>query len=289
MPQRARQNTDLALRLGRFFICLSFAVGAPLIADGGDRTATGEDVLSIEEQQYSDLLGAEWTDIFSDTGTDNWQEKWFLDGQNAHITQDELGMAFYAGEEPGNDADHAVLWTKDSFTGDIKIEYEYTRLDEVNKCVTILYIHATGSGEEPFAKDISLWADRREIPSMRMYFDHMQTIHISYAAFDVDNDDPADDYIRARRYMPLNRQGLKGTELEPDYLRTGLFATDVPHKITIIKSSNSIYMNIDGPDKNLLCHWDASEFPAINEGRIGFRHMYTRAARYRNIKVSTPK
>jgi len=249
----------------------------------------GAHVRSIEEQHFCDLARADWDEVFFDSCTGNWQEKWILDGQIARITHDESGMAFYAGAEPGNNAHHAVLWTADSFTGDLKIEYEYTRLDESARFVNILYVQATGSGEEPFTEDISRWADRREVPSMRFYFDHMNTIHISYAAFDVDNDDPAEDYIRARRYMPSKEEGLDGTELEPDYSRTGMFAPGVPHKITVIKSGNDIYMDIEGPDNTLLCHWDTGKFPEVNEGRIGLRHMYTRAARYRNFHISVPK
>ena len=50
-----------------------------------------------------------------------------------------------AGPVPRENASHAVLWTKQSFAGDVKIEYEYTRTDDANQYVNILYIQATGS------------------------------------------------------------------------------------------------------------------------------------------------
>jgi hypothetical protein len=31
------------------------------------------------------------------------------------------------------------------------------------------------------------------------------------------------------------------------------------------------------------------KLPVITEGRIGLRHMFTRSARYKNIKISTQK
>ena len=89
-----------------------------------------------------------------------------------------------------------VLWTKQSFKGDLKIEYDYTRLDNETRCVNILYIQATGSGEEPYVKDITEWNELRRVPAMKMYFDHMHAYHISYAAW-------RGDYIRGRRYLPL--------------------------------------------------------------------------------------
>ena len=61
-------------------------------------------------------------------------------------------MTLTAGPEFKNDAHHMVLWTKDTFQGDLKIEYEYSRIDEATNCVNILYIQATGSGDSPYAK-----------------------------------------------------------------------------------------------------------------------------------------
>ena len=72
-----------------------------------------------------------------------------------------------------------VLWTRNSFTGDLRIDYSYTRLDDETRCVNILYIQATGYGEGQYAKDISKWNGLRRVPAMRMYFDHMHTYHIS--------------------------------------------------------------------------------------------------------------
>lgn len=243
--------------------------------------------LTMEEQRYHELMEADWSDVFFDSCTDNWEENWHLDGKEARITHSEEGMDFLAGPSAGEDASHAVLWTLESFDGDVKIEYEYTRLDEATRFVTILFIQATGSGEGPYDKDIMQWADRRSVPSMRTYFNHMNTYHISYAAFDNQNDDPEEDYIRARRYMPETDRGLEGTDLQPDvYTGTGLFAIGVPHNITVIKSGDTLFMQIVGPDQKRLCHWDTSPFPPIEEGRIGLRHMCTRAARYKDFRVS---
>ena len=130
-----------------------------------------------------------------------------------------------------------VLWTRESFEGDLKIEYDYTRLDSETRCVNILYIQATGSGEEPYAKDITEWSELRRVPAMRMYFNHMNTYHISYAAFP--NNEDTTQYIRGRRYMP-NATGLEGSNLDPDYFPEGLFEPRVPHKITVIKKDFEI-------------------------------------------------
>ncbi len=227
----------------------------------------------------------DWTLCFADDMTGDWQGNWFLDGENAQITHSDAGMDFWAGSLAGDDACHAVLWTKRSFSGDLKIEYEFTRLDEVLRFVNILYIQATGSGASDYPTDISRWSNLRSVPAMRMYFDHMHTYHISYAAYGMMNTDSNADYIRARRYIPETPRGLSGTDLHPDYFGTGLFATGVKYKISIIKTPQELVMDIQNPETRMQCRWDPTPFPAITEGRIGLRHMYTRGSRSRNFQV----
>ncbi|MBP83315.1 MAG: hypothetical protein CMO61_05650 [Verrucomicrobiales bacterium] len=227
--------------------------------------------------------GAAWAEVFSDSCTADWKEKWFLDGEVGTVTNSPQGMTLTAGPEFKNDAHHMVLWTKRSFEGDLKIEYEYTRTDKAPNCVTILYIQATGSGKGPYVKDITKWNELRKTPAMKTYYKHMHTYHISYAA------NPGIDkaYIRGRRYIP-DSQGLKGTALKPDYSTPKLFATGVKHHITVIKKDRDLYMRVENPDQVVYCHMSNPNLPLITEGRIGLRHMFTRSARYANFKVSRP-
>jgi hypothetical protein len=121
---------------------------------------------------------------------------------------------------------------------------------------------------------------------MSQYFKNMNLYHISYAAVKRNNLNPADDYIRARRYMPELGK-LKGTALMPDYFRTGFFRTGVRHKFTVVKSGADLFMRIEARGKTALFHWDTSSHPAITEGRVGLRHMSTWAARYHDFRVFT--
>lgn len=249
----------------------------------------GECLMMSEQANQSGfeaLAKQSWSEVFFDPCTGDWNEHWMLDGEKARIENGPEGMDFFAGDEFGDDGCHAVLWTKEWFKGDVKIEFDYTRLDSAIKCVNIVYIEATGSGVGPYKKDIAEWAELRKVPAMKMYFDHMNTYHISYAAWDFAEENPDRDYIRARRYMPeLN--GLDGTGLQPDNFGTGLFHTGEPHKMTIIKHGSELYLLVKNTETERLCHWSAGQFPPIEEGRIGLRHMFTRSARYRNIRIST--
>ena len=249
--------------------------------------AANEGVTGKNRERFSEFASANWQEVFFDSGVSDWQNHWSLDGLKSKVTNSEKGMNLKAGPVPKEDASHTVLWTKQNFSGDLKIEYEYTRTDETKQFVTILYIQATGSEEKGFPYDITKWADKRTVPAMKTYFNNMNSYHISYAAYGGDIVEDDFDYIRARRYMPLLKKGLTNTELDPDiFQRTGLFAPGIPHNITVIKKGNELFMMINNTDKEYLCHWVNDKHPGITEGRIGLRHMFTRSARYKNFRVS---
>ena len=222
--------------------------------------------------------------LFEDIGTKDWKEKWFLDGERAKIENLPMGMYYAAGPEAKNDTCHAVLWTKKSFKGDLLIEFDYTRVDTAKSFVNIIYFLATGEGSEEYPKDISLWSDKRKVPTMSKYFRNMNTYHISFAAI---TNNGEGDYIRLRRYNP-NGLRLKGSDILPDNFDTGLFKPFHNYHIRIVRLGNYISMlvqNINDPEDKKLCEWNASEVPPCDEGRIGIRHMYTRSAIYKDIKI----
>lgn len=229
---------------------------------------------------------ASWKTVFVDSCTGDWSEKWHLDGEVGTVSTGPEGMHLTSGPEFGNDAHHMVLWAKPVFEGDLKIEYEYTRMDDENRCVNILYIQASGSGEGAYAQDIFEWNSLRRVPAMRMYYDNMHVYHISYAA--LGNTGTSDQqYIRARRYIP-HATGLKGTELEPDYYPEGLFEKGVPHRIQVIKQDRNLYMRVENDKQINYYYFSNPNLPVITEGRVGLRQMFTRSARYKDFRISVP-
>ena len=245
-----------------------------------------DSTLNRDKNAFRKLEALEWQEVFYDPCTEDWKKRWTLDGLKARISNTPEGMDFFAGPVNRENASHAVLWTKEIFESDLRIDYEYTKLDDVIEAVNIIYIQASGSGAEGFDQDISQWANKREVPMMKLYFDHMHTYHISYAAFHLPNTDPDDDYIKARRYLPDRNKKLEGTDFKPEYTRTGLFKKGVPHHITIIKKGTQLFMHIRNSEKDLLCQWQTDALPPIHKGRIGLRHMWTRGARYHNFRVT---
>lgn len=245
------------------------------------------DTIATMKLRFIEMDGAEWKIRFSDKGTAGWNKKWFVDGEKAFVCNTRDGIRFDAGTEPASDADHSVLWTKKSFTGDVKIEYDFTRIDSLDRFVNIIYIQAEGSGETGYDKDIMKWNDKRRIPAMKEYFNHMNTIHISYAAYENDPVGPNDDYIRARRYMPEWKRGLEGTELSPEYLDPMVFEPGITYHMTFIKRAGEIIMKVTWGDQGRYYYFSAENFPTVVSGRIGFRQMSGRQSVYSNIRIFT--
>ena len=94
--------------------------------------------------------------------------------------------------------------------------------------------------------------------------------------------------MRARRYMP-HATGLKGTALTPEYFPKGLFASGVPHKITVIKKDRELIMKCENAEQTIYCHMKNPDLPIIREGRIGLRLMWTRATRIKDFRISQIK
>jgi hypothetical protein len=226
-----------------------------------------------------------WELEFADSGTENWQNNWFLDGLIANVENTPKGIHLQAGPEFRNDAHHMVLWTKESFEGDVKIEFEYTRTDNETRAVNILYIQATGKAEGEFTEDIFEWNHLREVPSMRTYFNNMKALHISFAAFP--NDEKTQDYVRARRYPVTAEKGFGQLEIPPTYFDSGLFKTNETYKITVIKTDAKLFFNVEGKQLKKIFTWDTNQLTPLKEGKIGLRHMYTRSAVYKEFKVWT--
>ena len=246
-------------------------------------------IVAFSSAQSADSLFAklekssEWQLAFEDTGTTDWNEKWSLDGLMAQIETNHNGMHFKAGPEWKNDAHHVVLWTKKNFQGNLKIEYDYTRTDHESKGVNIIYIQATGTGEEPYVKDISLWNELRTVPSMRTYFNHMNALHISYAAFG--NSADTSYYIRARRYPKPVNQSFDLTRISPSYEDKGYFESFKTYHITILKTVDCLVFRKKSETEEETFVWHIDKVKPIMEGKVGLRHMYTRAARYKNFKI----
>lgn len=237
------------------------------------------------KSHYDEALSLPWKQVFLDDCIGSWQDKWFLDGEKGQVLNSINGMQVYAGGELDNDASHVVLWTKHSFEGDIRIEYDFTRLDTLSTSnnVNIIYFLAQGSGEGVYDKDISQWQSLRQVPAMNIYFNHMSAFHISYAVNGAGGEEQ--DYVRARRYIPETGKGLQDTALMPEYINVNLFQPNVKHHLTIIKRGDTIYMNVQNSSAQRLFFFKTKDMSQTLSGRVGFRQMWGRNSCYADVKI----
>ena len=235
--------------------------------------------------RFDALQQIEWEVIFEDSGRGYWRLKWFLDGERAKVENCAEGMTVHAGPTDGNNADHAVLWTKEIFEAEnLKIVYNFTRIDTSQaNTVNIIFILAQGGGGK--SPDISQWSHERREPFMSHYFGYMDTYHISYAVSGTGTAPEAMRYIRGRRYMPSDGGILPGTELYPEYIHVPLFEPGNTYQMTFIKQGRELFLRVVGNDDDMVFYFDASNFPAIEKGRVGLRQMFTRVSRYSDFKI----
>jgi hypothetical protein len=260
-------------------LILLLLVAAGLLATAG--ASESRNSRAADQRAFEQAARAGWVEAFHDPGTGNWETQWFLDGEVGKVKNTTRGMELISGPEAGNHAHHMVLWTKPSFSGDVMIEYDFTRLDSSKDGVNIIYIQATGSGVGPHQADIFAWKERRRIPAMSQYFDHMHAYHISYSV-----GFPGSDYTRARRYMPEGK-GLNGTEIPFDYGKTDLFQPGALHRMTVIKRGQALFLRVTTDGRSEYFTWENKHLPPITTGRVGFRQMFTKAGRYANVRIST--
>lgn len=217
-----------------------------------------------------------------DCKTGNLESKWFRDGYRAKIEYTPSGLLFNAVGQRGDDACHEVLWTKQSFDGDLRVEYDFTRLDSADRDVVIIYLLADGVGTYPFDKDIFKWKKYRSFPYMEFYWRHMNLIHISYAA-----EMGTLKYVRSRFYPVIPGQiEFKQTEVAPGYDNVNMFETAVEYHINIEKTGDTVNMKVSGNGKSACFTWKSEKFKSIVSGRVGLRQMAGRSSQYKNFKIS---
>jgi hypothetical protein len=184
------------------------------------------------------------------------------------VKNSNRGMSLVAGNEEFNPAHNAVLWTKHSFKGDLRIDYDYTRLDRIDQWGNALYIQPPNKDGE-FPQEV------------------MNLLSINYADWGKEDRGSADDQIQCSRHQADENGSIIKTKIYPDSFRTGLFDTGKTYHITIIKRGDRLFFNVkDRGGKETLFSWQSPLIEEISGGRIGLHQMWEKSARYKNFSIS---
>lgn len=247
--------------------------------------------MASERETETSVNGDEAELLFNDPMTENWQEQWFLDGERATLEHRNGGLAFLTEytvnknvDRAGFDAQHAVLWTRPEFEGDIRISYTYTKLPGCS-WQKLIYVHAQGIGEGPHVEDIYAWRELREVAVMSAYFKYMDLIGFSIR-----------DQIRCRRYPIEDSEERRiPNEFKPRGANDGL---PIGHELQVVveKREQSIRLSIKDVETGEypVDHtWDLTDEAIlenreplhVEKGRIGIRQMGGHKILMRDFKV----
>jgi hypothetical protein len=235
----------------------------------------------------------EATVLFDDPMTGDWEKNWFLDGKRATLEHRDGGLAFVTTasgvdknvDRAAFDAEHAVLWTKQEFEGDIRVSYSYTKLPGCS-WQKLIYVQAQGIGKDPYVKDIYAWRDLRQVAKMSEYFNHMNLIGLSIR-----------DEVRCKRYPWNDVAG--NVELESEFLpRAEIKPMPIgrEYHVVVEKRKESIKLRIADAETGELVvdhKWDLTSEKVlenrdpkfIDKGRIGIRQMGGHKILMRHFKV----
>lgn len=230
--------------------------------------------------------------MFEDTMAKDWEKNWFLDGKRATLEHRDGGLAFitYASkfdkhvDRAAFDAQHAVLWTRREFAGDIRISYTFTKLPGCS-FQQLIYVQAQGIGKSPYEKDIYAWRKMRDVARMDKYFNCMNLIALSLR-----------DEIRCKRYPWGYMDGVKfKSEFLPRAKNKGM-AEGREFQVLIEKRQKTILLRIKDAETGeyVVDHsWDLTDEKVlenrepkfVEKGRIGIRLMGGYKILLRNFRV----
>ena len=160
------------------------------------------------------------------------------------------------------------MWAKPIMRGDVRIEYDYTHMDDSPKpYVVIIFIQASGAGSRP--ADISTW--HRPEAYYSIYHDEMNNYSITY--------DNSGGNVRAR-----HNAGFRGLE---KYHYKNMFERNVTYHITIEKSGRYFAMSVKNINSSAFHRFvfTAAASPVVEQGRVGLRQMKGRISRYKNFQI----
>lgn len=60
--------------------------------------------LDTPSQRFETLYATKWNEVFFDPCTEDWRQRWFLDGEVGNVANSADGMTLMAGPEFRNDA-----------------------------------------------------------------------------------------------------------------------------------------------------------------------------------------
>lgn len=226
-----------------------------------------------------------WRLAFSDNGTGRWSDDWVLFGnpERISVTNGPDGMTFRAGDGTDANADHAILWSKRSFSGDLRVEWDYTVLDRYSSTIppngycSALMLYSSGAGTFGLPTELLAWPQqaRQADTSGRYFHERTRGLQLNYAFVG----DPRGNRFRIR----ANPGYLLGTESdETDFFRPG-----ASYHVAVEKTGAVVGVKVAelSSGREFSTTFADPLLQNYSSGRIGLRNMNRRESRYAKVRV----
>jgi GH24 family phage-related lysozyme (muramidase) len=228
----------------------------------------GADHGDVDDGDSDDAsCGGSWTEVVSPVS-------WTAQFNNASAACSSIAAStaiarLRACPDTGADFESAMLWSKQKFTGDVKVEYDYTLNGTPNVNggnISALILMADPIGP------INQWGAHTYVTA---YSPSLAGLQMNYAYV---NDPRGDNALRLR--------GLKSSAGNYEELGTGVitFTPGRTYHIVATKGCDRFTVTVDG---TTILDEAASYIDSLGSGYVGFREMIARDATISNVSVST--
>jgi hypothetical protein len=224
----------------------------------------------------------DWREAFVADHKRDWRAEWFLFGDPSRgitVSNSAAGLTLRAGDGSDPRRDHAVLWSKRTFTGDVRIEYDVTVLDgyaspppKISYCSALL-VHAQGATNYP--SDLAAWTAAQANADTSGNFVNTNTrgLQLNYA------------FVGDVRGNRLRLRVNPGYALAGQSDITTLFRQGQTCHVSATKAGALLTVHVTDGKATFSHTFTDAGLAAHGSGRIGLRNMNRREARYANLRV----
>lgn len=213
-----------------------------------------------------------WTLAFDDPGSGGWSGKYDLHGPPCAQASNVGGIRL---RSCASEDDSLILWTRQRFDGDMKVEYDYrilSNLSPTQEIASALLI-GTGDGATGLPADFAAWT----VPFDQGRYQNTNTLWMNYAYQNPASGDPL--RIRLRRNPGYNNLG----DAPPEFP----FNVGTTYHIVVEKVGSNFTVSVTGPSGTRSHTWSNSSIGGITGGYVGFRNMHFRETLISNVRIYT--
>jgi hypothetical protein len=182
------------------------------------------------------------------------------------------------------DRSNIALWNKTLWTGDFRVEFDFTRLDNVARTTgsgigAMLYWHVLGrTGDPKHPPSIAAWPSKAADEDA--YVRYTRGYRVTWSNFNTRAPQNSNE-IRVRTFAFTRNYP---TKVGGDSPAVFPFVRDQTYHMAIQRVGQVLTVVVDGHTVT----WDDPAIARYNDGYFGIRHQTGRHARYENFTITPP-